>query len=139
MSSKRILTGEEAFPTQPHDIDASKDLFNAFAHTETEISAGWIIRFMQERDQGWAPFTREEINVLYHQKYPHHDFCFNRLIHAEMIPPSLLRAFAGHNDSLIPAGGGWIVEGEDGKCSLTEEFVERCFKSRPVKKTEEVS
>jgi len=120
------------FRIQPEDIDASKHLCSAFDNMETEISAGWIIRFLQERGTGWRPFTYEEINAFYSRK--HQDgFCFNRLVESEMVPPNLARAFAGFFEPRVPVGGGWIIVSADKKYLVTEEFVERCYKSSPAK------
>jgi hypothetical protein len=132
MSQKRIITANENFPITPEHIDASQHLFDAFDNQETEISAGWIIRFMQAREAGWMPFTMEEIEAFYSKKFSD-GFRFNRLVEPQMIPPSLVRAFAGHFDPLVPAGGGWIILGDDKKYYVTDDFVTRCFKSRPVK------
>lgn len=127
-----IITDGRNFPVQPRDINASKHLWDAFGNNETEISAGWIVRFLHERNHGWEPFTYEEINAFYSRKFTD-GFSFNRLVEPEMVPPSLARAFAGHHDPLIPAGGGWIVLIGD-KYHITEDFVEQCFKSSPKKK-----
>ena len=132
--SKRILANCDSFPVQPCHIDASKHLFDAFDHSETETSAGWIIRFLQERNTGWQPFTLAEIQEFYSRKFDH-GFCFNCLVNTEMIPLSLARAFEGHHDPRIPAGGGWIILGNDDKYYVTEEFVTSCFKSRPMSET----
>lgn len=132
MSDRRIVDTPDGHEIRPEDIDASEHLWNTFDHTETEISAGWIIRFFQERGMGWQPFTREEINAFYQRKY-NHEFVFNRLVEPEMIPPSLVRAFAGHRDPLVPAGGGWIVLGDDGRYRVTDDFIERCHRSSPIK------
>jgi len=129
--SNRIITTGENFPVQPHHINAAAPFVGAFDNVETEISAGWIIRFLQERRQGWAPFTYDEINAFYARKWED-GFRFNRLVEAEMVPPSLARAFAGHHDQRIPVGGGWIVRGADGKYSITVDFVTRCFGSSPA-------
>lgn len=132
MSQRSIITVGENFPIRPEHIDASQHLFGSFDHTETEVSAGWIVRFMQARGKGWMPFTFDEINKFYSTKYKE-GFTFNRLVEHEMIPPSLVRAFAGYRDPLIPAGGGWIILGNDKKYYVTDDFVTRCFKSRPAK------
>jgi hypothetical protein len=116
---------------QPADIDASRHLFDAFDHHETEISAGWIVEFMQARGEGWVPFTYEEIDAFYGRKHKN-GFTFNRLVDPEMIPPSLARAFAGYFDERIPAGGGWVVLGDDKRFRVTVDFVERCHMSRPA-------
>jgi hypothetical protein len=131
MGERHIIKDTTKFPIQPDHIDASGHLYDSFGHMETEISAGWIIRFLQERGQSWAPFTFEEIDAFYSRKLKG-GFRFNRLINPEMIPPNLARAFAGHNDPLIPAGG-WIVKGDDEKYYVTDEFVTFCFKSSPAK------
>lgn len=132
MSQKTVVTNPESYLVQPNHIDARRHLFEAFDHTETEISAGWIIRFMQERGRSWAPFTYDEINTFYSR---HHGdgFTFNRLVEPAMIPPSLVRAFAGYHDSTIPAGGGWIIKDSENKYHVTDDFVNRCFKSSPAK------
>lgn len=132
MSRKTIVTHPESYPVQPGQIDAQQHLFEAFDHSETEISAGWIIRFLQERGKSWVSFTYDEINAFYSRR--HKDgFTFNRLVEPEMIPPSLVRAFAGHHDPLIPAGGGWIVKDTEDNYLVTDDFINRCFKSSPAK------
>lgn len=100
------LLGTEC-PIKPKDIDASRHMFNAFDHYETEISAGWLVRFAQKRGQEWEPFTREDIEAFY---APRVDFWFNRLI--------------GDYDK-------WIIE-KDGKYHFTAAFVAKCYASRPV-------
>lgn len=134
MSEKGIVTKPEEFPIQPDQIDASQHLFNAFDHRETEVSAGWIILFLQQRGQSWKPFAYEELNAFYRQTHHEHDFTFNRLIHAEMVPPSLARAFAGHHDTPVPKGGGWIVKDTEGNLCVTDDFINRCFESSPARK-----
>ncbi|MFA6554682.1 MAG: hypothetical protein WCS89_04235 [Candidatus Paceibacterota bacterium] len=133
MSQKKIITATEEFPITPEHIDASQHLFDAFDHSETEVSAGWIVRFMQARGKGWTPFTQEEIETFYSKKF-NDGFHFNRLVNPQMIPPSLVRAFEGYMDPLVPAGGGWIILADDKKYYVTDDFVIRCFKSQPVKK-----
>jgi hypothetical protein len=132
MSQRSIITAVENFPIKPEHIDASKHLFESFNQLETEISAGWIVCFMQQRGTGWAPFTYEEINEFYSKKHSN-GFTFNRLVEPQMVPPSLVRAFAGHHDPLVPVGGGWIILGDDKKYYVTDDFVTRCFKSCPMK------
>lgn len=129
MNNQPILDAGASLPIQPDNIDASRHLFNSFDNLETETSAAWIIRFIQERKRGWAPFTLEDIERFYARK--HKDgFRFNRLVEPEMVPPSLARAFAGYHDPKIPVGGGWIIL-RDGRYHVTEEFIRRCNKSSP--------
>lgn len=130
MTEAEIVIAESQYPIQPQDIDASRHFSDAFDHMETEISAGWVIRFLQERGLGWEPFTREQIEAFYSKK--HQDgFLFNRLVEPEMVPPSLARGFSGHFDARVPVGGGWIVL-EDGKYCVTNDFIMRCHKSSPA-------
>ena len=136
--SKIIVSGED-FPIQPQDINESKHFFGAFDHTETEVSAGWICRFLQNRRQSWKPFDYDEINAFYTRSFTHR-FSFNRLVEAEMVPPSLARAFAGYHDAPIPAGGGWLLlDDTTGLYYVTEEFITRCHKSSPAIKEVAVS
>jgi len=132
--SRNAVTSGEELPIQPKDIDGSKHFFSAFDHTETEVSANWIIRFLQERGQSWRPFSYEDIDAFYARKFKN-GFRFNRLVEAEMVPPSLARAFAGYRDPLIAVGGGWIIHNEaEGLYYVTEEFIMRCHKASPTKK-----
>jgi hypothetical protein len=131
--SRTIVTGK-GFRIQPENIDSSRRPSDAFDNIETEISAIWIIRFLQERGTGWDPFTFEEINAFYNRMIKG-EYGFNRLVDPEMVPPDLARAFAGHIDRRVPVGGGWIVLERDKKYYVTEDFVERCFKSNPKEKS----
>ena len=53
------------YPIQPKDINAEGALIDCFGNLESEVSAGWVIRFLQERGAGWVPFTYNEINGYY--------------------------------------------------------------------------
>jgi hypothetical protein len=127
-----VIVDARGFRIQPEDIDASHHLFNAFDNAETEISAGWIVRLLQAKKKGWAPFTHEEIEAFY-AKHQKDGFTFNRLIEPEFVPPNLARAFAGYHDPRVPVGGGWIVRGHDNTYLVTEDFVERCYRSSPAR------
>lgn len=126
----RVVTAKDNFRIRPEDINASRHFFGAFDQAETEISAGWIVRFIQVRGTGWEPFTYEDINAFYAKKYSN-GFRFNRLVEPEMVPPSLARAFAGYHDERIPVGGGWIIL-KDGRYYVTDDFILRCYKSSPT-------
>jgi len=133
MPIPQLITSTEDFPIKPKDIDASEHLFGAFGNNETEVSAGWIVRFAQKRNAGWTPFTYEEINGFYSEKL-NDGFTFNQLVETEMIPPNLTRAYAGHHDEQNLDCGGWLAkENSNDKYYFTNDFVTRCFKSRPVK------
>ena len=132
-AEKQVLTGEEGFHIQPHDIDASKHFFGAFDQTQTETSASWIIRLLQKRNLGWKPFELKELEDFYAEKHTG-GFRFNRLVNPEMVPPDARRAFLGYWDEPIPKGGGWIVIDEAKRCHVTGDFVERCFRASPTAK-----
>jgi hypothetical protein len=69
---------------QPQDIDTTKHFWDAFGRLEKEISANFIVRFCQERNEGWAPFTYAEIETFYN-KYGFKDFDFNGLVGGPLI------------------------------------------------------
>lgn len=115
----------EPYPVSPSDIDASSHLYNAFGHTETEISAGHIVRFCQERGS-WGPFTRREIEEFYNRS-GHKDFWFNRLV-----DPGIAYDIRRGN---YRTGGGWVIHDvETDSFTVTTEFVERCHASSQSKK-----
>lgn len=91
----------------PGNIDTSQHFWNAFDHSETEVSANWIVQLCQKHGS-WHPFSKKDIEDLYSQK--HKDgFTFNKL--------------------LI---GGWIIE-KNSLYYVTAGFVVRCFESSPIK------
>ncbi|TSC82786.1 MAG: hypothetical protein G01um101420_144 [Parcubacteria group bacterium Gr01-1014_20] len=128
-----VITDQSNFPIQPEDIDASSHLWDAFENMETEVSAGWVIKFLQERGKGWAEFSAEEIEAFYARK--HKDgFRFNRLVKPQAVPKSLAQYFAEglhYQGGFIPKGGGWIVLAPSGKYQVTSDFIERCHRSSP--------
>jgi hypothetical protein len=154
----RLVTHEENYPIQPAAIDASRHFFGAFNNTETEISAGWLIRFFQHRGESWKPFTHEEIEAYYGRT--HNDgFTFNRLVESEAVFTNPAKEF-GHmarhaslcrnmdvtgaslayalESARRPAetkevGGGWIVAGPNGIYFVTDDFINRCHESSPVR------
>lgn len=52
----------------PGHFKTDDHYWNAFDHHETEVSARWVVRFLQERGQGWADFTIAEIREFYARK-----------------------------------------------------------------------
>lgn len=133
-----IVTNETDFPTKPEDINTTAHFWNAFDNNETEASALWVVRFAQKRGLGWVPFTLEEIEAFYREDSDGRlqDFRFNRLVDPQWVPPSLVRAFAGHSDPKIPVGGGWIVKNsESDHYYVTDEFIRRCHTSSPMAAT----
>ena len=112
------------YPVGPDKIDASKHLYDAFGNRETEISAGYIVRMLQEKGS-WDPFTNEEIEEFYTKSGHTDGFTFNALIE-----PLTERLFDGRTHTV---GGGWIIQRPDGKFEVTEEFVRKAFESSPKK------
>ena len=54
---------------RPSNIDAGRHLFNTFDHSETETSAGWIVRFCQQRDgDDWRPFDHADLLAYYQER-----------------------------------------------------------------------
>lgn len=110
------------YSVEPDQIDASKHLFDSFKHNETEVSAGYIIRMLQEREK-WEAFTQEEIEEFYNRSGCT-GFSFNALIN-----PVNEILFDGRP---YQVGGGYVVKRDDGKFEVTEEFVDRAYKSSPT-------
>lgn len=95
-----------SLPLQPKHIDASKHFFDAFGRNETEVSAGCIIRFFQERGESWEPFTQDAINAFYSET----DFWL-------------------HDDLLL---NEWIKRDDQGNFHVTVEFIATCYRASPA-------
>lgn len=106
------------FAISPADIPSKfEHLWNAFDENETEISAGYILRYCQEQGS-WAPFSFEQINAFYQRKPKRGDFTFNRLVE-----PGMHYGMPGERHL---TGGGWIVKNEaDGLYYITDDFIRR--------------
>jgi len=98
-------------PIKPSDIRTVQHLCNAFGKSETEISAGWLVRFAQDRGN-WEPFTWAELNGRYQKKFPGCDFRFNGLTPKFIVPDTDACNFA-----------------PDTVFRFTRDFVARCFAS----------
>jgi hypothetical protein len=106
---------------QPEEINTNSHFWNAFDHSETEVSARWIVRFCQERGRGWDPFTADEIEAYYRKGGKFVNFRFNRLIE-----PGMAYGVPGER---WMEGGGWIIPLPDGRLQVTRDFVHRCYRS----------
>lgn len=145
----------------PSDINTSRHFFGAFGNHETEVSANWIVRFCQQRDNTWSPFTYAEIEKFY--KFT--GFTFNRLIKPESIVKYAVRDFSRRVErmrgasriaggdvnaasliatvaevsepkpEMVEKGGGWICGSPD-LYHITHDFVARCYKSAPMQVAE---
>ena len=99
-------------PIRPEHIDTAQHFWNAFDNMERELSANWIVTFCQDRGEGWAPFTVEEIER----------FC---------------QAHGGmhfHLDGLdeYPQRYGIIKRERDGRYEIRPQFVARCYGASPA-------
>jgi uncharacterized protein YajQ (UPF0234 family) len=94
------------YPIKPSDINVIDHFWNAFNHSETEISARWLVRLAQKKG-AWLDFTQEEINA-----FCEHDFHFNRLL-------------TGLDNSPIKRN-------ENGAFFFTHQFIATCFRSSPI-------
>lgn len=93
---------------RPKDINANQHMFNTFEHQETEVSAGWIVRFCQEENGNtWDSFPESKL-IDYYQKLckAKESFLFNRLT----------------RDSFV------VVDGKTRMVTVSNEFVRRCCK-----------
>lgn len=124
VSAKRV-THKSNFPIQPGDIDTKIGVhfWDAFDHSETEVSAKWLVRLAQRRG-GWHPFTYDQIETFYNIEGNYHNFSFNRLI-----KPEIVRTGLGSGQDI--RGGGWIIH-EKSLYYFTVDFIERCYKSSPA-------
>lgn len=91
---------------KPEDINSTRHFFDGFGHLETEISANWIVRFCQQRGEGWKPFTLSDLEKFY---TPGDGFRFNRLTDEK------------------------LVSVKDGVVTLTVRFVQKCHTASPIK------
>lgn len=101
----------------PEDIDASKQFLSAFGRAEVEIAAKYVVRFCQQMG-GWKAFTKESLETFYLENGGGEEWVFNR---RKIFP------FYWLNEKLL-------VQRLDGKCCVTNLFIECCFRSSPKKK-----
>lgn len=101
-------------PILPEHINTSQHFWSAFDHHETEVSANLLVRFVQHRGEGWAPFNDEDINTYYQTSLGREAmFDFHRL-----------------------GRMGWI-RAESGMYHFTTNFIARCYSSAPADLPEE--
>lgn len=100
----------------PSDIDASRHMFDSFGQSESEVSAGYIVRYMQEREEAgeiWPSFTYEQIDDFYTRKGAGNGFTFNRLL--------------GYQRTTTD----YLIVNPDGSFLVTLTFIANCFRSSP--------
>jgi hypothetical protein len=91
----------------PNDINTNQHFWNAFGQCEKEITAKWIVKYMQQENE-WKPFTKDDIEKFYN-KGGYFNFYFNGLI-----------------------DGQHIIENGD-YLEVTPLFIVKCYQSSPVK------
>ncbi len=105
------------FAIMPRDMPSEfEHLWSAFEHSQTEVSAAYILRYCQEQGN-WAPFSEAQINAFYRKRRKGGGvFYFNRLI-----KPDWNYVTLGERNL---TGGGWIVRNpSDGLFYVTDEFI----------------
>jgi hypothetical protein len=112
------------YPIRPEHINTSGHFWSAFEHSETEISANYVVQLCQ-RNGGWKPFSFTDINNLYKSNKNAEvlDYSFNNL-----------RCFKYLREGMPVAeaeGCQYIQAGADGLMRVTHEFITACFRSSP--------
>lgn len=107
---------------RPSDIRTDQHFWSAFDHAETEVSANWVVRFLTATGDTWRSFTHDEISAWAGDNGHKGSFVFNRLIHPGWS--------YGIRRGRYQAGGGWITD-DNGVLTVTEDFINRCYKSSP--------
>jgi len=90
-----------ALTITPEEIKITDHLWDSFGHYETEISADWLVRFAQDRGQGWKPFTYADIEKFYSRSGKLSGFSFNKLISGGFIreiPKGTMTAITDYGD-----------------------------------------
>jgi hypothetical protein len=116
---------------QPNDFSTTGHYWDTFDHQETEISARWIVRFLQERNKGWDDFTVGEIRTFYKTKResggkPDDGFTFNYLVegtHNHMTAQSFPFGEPRPNDAVIHLSGA--SHHPDTVCTITDGFIRK--------------
>ena len=114
----------------PDDFQTAEHYWSTFDNCETEISARWVIRFLQNRGEGWAPFSYDEINAFYRTQRsdPRGSFTFNRLVSGTH------RHVTGPWQSEMVKNDAVLVENE-GKYSILPNFLEKLVGGGQLKKS----
>lgn len=114
------IPGEPKHPIRPDDIRVSESgAAGRFGKFEVELSAGKLIQFFQARGW-WISFSITELTAFYQKK--------------GWDPNLMFFGLAGLWWSNSPLLGGWnkswpcIAIDSDGRCNVTDVFIERCAK-----------
>ena len=109
-----VITNDAQCPITPGHImcaGAHSFMGSIWQNMETEVSTYWLVKFAQRRGN-WAPFTRTELEALYHESRPVGEkFWFNKLTRD------------GHIQQLDNEGEHY---------AFTTEFVAACYQVSPA-------
>ncbi len=138
---------------RPSSIDATKHFYGAFGHCQTEFSAGWIVRFCQQRTgDNWRPFTRADLLAFYQplrlaannkhieQKNASMKTRFDDAVASEasfipeynQIPRETSCNEEFYYRGLLNTQHRWLYVAKDGLIHITRDFVLKCFQSSPI-------
>ncbi|SRR6266496_1597589 len=96
-------------PIRPSDINWKLQFFDAFNSRETEASASWIVQFCEQNNGNtWERFQVTALFAFCRANGHRGEFSFNRL---------------------IPKG---YVTIKDGVCTVTAQFVAKCYAAQPA-------
>ncbi len=108
----------EPYPIRPEDINTDcRQFLGAFGMAEVEVAAQYVVRLCQQLG-GWKAFTKESLDKFYLENGGAKEWVFNR---RNTFP------FYWLDNRLLE-------NGPDGKCRVTDFFINRCFHSSPKKK-----
>ncbi len=124
------LPGHHHYPIRQSDFDlASADtMASTFGKHEVEKAAANIIRFCQRRG-GWYPFTVEELIAFYKEVGENPRFIFFGLLGAWEDDGMLAQL---SESRWRQPRGQYIAIGCDGMYRVTESFIKRCKREKPV-------
>lgn len=138
MSKPQRITEESNFHIKPRDINAEKFFLGAFGNCETEVSARWIVRFLQQENV-WRSFHYSEINAFYKSIADQNHLANEREFNFHHLVGPIFKFWSGSYsnrlDLVIREGNPTndnlnILENE--LFSVTDQFILRCHEAAPI-------
>lgn len=135
MPKPRMITDDEDFPIKPADIK-SDDLGDPFGDQETNFSAAYIVRFMQESG-GWVPFTYAQVNAFFQETEGHVGvFPFRHLLGYFTVWTDQYKSHQDRLDVVVRDASenaeSWGNVKDTDVFRVTDEFVLRCYRSAGI-------
>ena len=117
---KTPVAASEDHPIKPELINTDPDVhfWSAFENSEAEVSAKWIVRFLQHKGQSWGVVDVAELNTFYNERRKAALEAAGKSFHAEKF------WFNGIDTH-------YMVKVGEGQYRVTQEFVGRCHLSSP--------